>query len=166
MRFVLFSNQFILSLPMYLSFSLYRKIKKNTIPHCKLLKFSIIQRVFNNSFSNRWKTWRCKAIYSMNQRISTNLTIPTGFPRFFHNDKTNRFPPCVETVEKLYISFVYRISDQCRRMEKWRVIILVFHFSTESYIPHPIFPHVFHMESCGKWRNSFIYPVFRMFSCG
>ena len=66
----------------------------------------------------------------------------------------------------VYKRQVYRISDQCRRMEKWRVIILVFHFSTESYIPHPIFPHFFHMESCGKWRNSFIYPVFRMFSCG
>ncbi|KGJ54362.1 hypothetical protein CIAN88_04275 [[Clostridium] innocuum] len=102
----------------------------------------------------------------MKQRISAVYPDARDFPRFFHKNTYHSFPPYVETVEKLLISFIYHTFHVYTMMEKHLLISIVFHFSTKYRIPHFLFPHFFHMESCGKWRNSFIYPVLSMFSCG
>lgn len=79
----------------------------------------------------------------MKQRISAVYPDARDFPRFFHKNTYHSFPPYVETVEKLLITFIYHTFHVYTMMEKHLLISIVFHFSTKYRIPHFLFPPFF-----------------------
>ena len=52
---------------------------------------------------------------NMKQRISAVYPDARDFPRFFHKNTYHSFPPYVETVEKLLISFIYHTFHVYKR---------------------------------------------------